>query len=98
MLKYIYFLHHFTELQDSGRICGRCAAGLDIYKCVCVCVCCVCGCVYVNISGQYLANNIWPRGTVAQLLALLTLPPHSKKVMGSIPAWGAIGSGGRFSP
>src|SRR4029434_2039396 len=30
--------------------------------------------------------------TVAQLLALL---PHSKKVMGSIPAWGAVGSGGQ---
>ena len=30
-------------------------------------------------------------GTVAQVLAL---PPHSKKVMGLIPAWGAVGSGG----
>src|SRR4029434_10802917 len=34
-------------------------------------------------------------GTVAQLLALL---PHSKKVMGSIPAWGAVGSGGQVLP
>ena len=33
--------------------------------------------------------------TVAQLLALLALPPHSKKVMCSIPAWGAVGSGGQ---
>ena len=32
--------------------------------------------------------------TVAQLLALLALPPHSKKVMGSIPTWSAVGSGG----
>src|SRR4029434_7132202 len=32
---------------------------------------------------------------VAQLLALL---PHSKKVMGSIPAWGADGSGGPVLP
>src|SRR4029434_2505110 len=32
---------------------------------------------------------------MAQLLALLALPPHSKKVMGSIPAWGAVGSGGQ---
>src|SRR4029434_5194999 len=36
-------------------------------------------------------------GTVAQLLALLVLLPHSKKVMGLIPAWGAVGTGGRFS-
>ena len=33
--------------------------------------------------------------TVAQVLAL---PPHSKKVMGSIPAWGAVGSGGQVLP
>ena len=33
-------------------------------------------------------------GTVARLLALL---PHSKKVMGSIPAWGAVGSGGQLA-
>ena len=45
--------------------------------------------------------SIWNRdnsikcGTVAQLLAL---PPHSKKVMGSIPAWGAVGSGGQVLP
>src|SRR4029434_5224777 len=31
-------------------------------------------------------------GTVAQVLAL---PPHSKKVMGLIPAWVAVGSGGQ---
>src|SRR4029434_1589649 len=40
-------------------------------------------------------------GTVAQvlaLLALLALQPHSKKVMGSIPAWGAVGSGGQVLP
>src|SRR4029434_5166204 len=37
-------------------------------------------------------------GTVAQLLALLALLPHSKKVMGSIPAWGAVGSGGQVLP
>src|SRR4029434_7354852 len=36
----------------------------------------------------------WHGGT-AQLLALL---PHSKKVMGSIPAWGAVGSGGQVLP
>src|SRR4029434_5053229 len=36
--------------------------------------------------------------TVAQLLALLALPPHSKKVMGLIPAWGAVGSGGQVLP
>src|SRR4029434_3791588 len=35
---------------------------------------------------------------VAQLLALLALQPHSKKVMGSIPAWGAVGSGGQVLP
>ena len=33
--------------------------------------------------------------TVAQLLAL---QPHSKKVMGSIPEWGAVGSGGQVLP
>ena len=32
---------------------------------------------------------------VAQLLAL---PPHCKKVMGSIPALGAVGSGGQVLP
>ena len=37
-------------------------------------------------------------GTVAQLLALLALPPHSKKVMGSIPAWAAVGSVGQVLP
>ena len=38
----------------------------------------------------------WLRcGTVAQVLAL---PPHSKKVMGSIPTWGAVGSGGQVLP
>ena len=37
-------------------------------------------------------------GTVPQLLALLALPPHSKKVMGSIPAWGAVGSEGQVLP
>ena len=34
-------------------------------------------------------------GTVAQVLAP---PPHSKKVMGSIPTWGAVGSGGQVLP
>src|SRR4029434_5294372 len=34
-------------------------------------------------------------GTVAQVLAL---PPHSKKVLGSIPAWGAVTSGGQVLP
>src|SRR4029434_4702440 len=29
---------------------------------------------------------------------VLALPPHSKKVMGSIPAWGAVGSGGQVLP
>src|SRR4029434_9506827 len=33
--------------------------------------------------------------TVAQLLAL---PPHSKKVIGLIPTWGAVGSGGQVLP
>ena len=28
---------------------------------------------------------------------MLALPPHSKKVLGSIPAWGAVGTGGSFS-
>ena len=32
------------------------------------------------------------------MLALLALPPHSKKVMGSIPAGGAVGSGGQVLP
>ena len=32
------------------------------------------------------------------MLAQLALPPHSKKVMGSIPAWGAVGSGGQVLP
>ena len=35
---------------------------------------------------------------MAQLLALLALLPHSKKVMGSIPAWGAVGYGGQVLP
>src|SRR4029434_1767918 len=52
--------------------------------------------------GQFCNRNTWSHiyssktdkisGTVAQVLAL---PPHSKKVMGSIPAWGAVGSGGQ---
>ena len=29
---------------------------------------------------------------------MLALPPHSKKVMGLIPAWGAVGSGGQVLP
>src|SRR4029434_6824000 len=37
-------------------------------------------------------------GTVAQLLELLALPPHSKKVMGLIPTWGAVGTGGAGPP
>ena len=32
---------------------------------------------------------------VAQVLAL---PPHSKKVLGSISAWGAVGTGGQVLP
>ena len=32
------------------------------------------------------------------MLALLALQPHSKKVMGSIPTWGAVGSGGLILP
>src|SRR4029434_2560508 len=55
-------------------------------ECVCVCVCffsmCACVCVHVCV-------------TVAQVLAL---PPHCKKVSGSIPAWGAVGSGGQVLP
>src|SRR4029434_2836464 len=46
-------------------------------------------------------NNITePRyGMVAQVVAqVLVLPPHSKKVMGSIPAWGADGSEGQAPP
>src|SRR4029434_1971488 len=39
--------------------------------------------------------TVYIRGTVAQVLAL---PPHSKKVMGSILAWGAVGSGGQVLP
>ena len=42
--------------------------------------------------------NVMLCGTVAQVLALLALQPHSKKVMGSIPAWGAVGSGGQVLP
>src|SRR4029434_4867501 len=34
-------------------------------------------------------------GTVAQVLAL---PPHSKKVMGSITTWGTVGSGRQVLP
>ena len=40
-------------------------------------------------------GNVAFCGTVAQVLALL---PHSKKVMGSIPAWRAVGSGGQVLP
>ena len=29
---------------------------------------------------------------------VLALPPHSNKVMDSIPAWGAVGSGGQILP
>src|SRR4029434_2504706 len=43
-------------------------------------------------------TNIQYGGTVAQLLALLALPPTSKKVMGSIPTWGTVGSGGQVLP
>ena len=45
---------------------------------------------------EVLADHEW--GTVAQLLALLALPPHSKKDMGSIPAWAAVGSVGQVLP
>ena len=48
-------------------------------------------CIYLVLSGVV-------RVRVAQLLALLALPPHSKKVMGSIPTWGAVGSGGQVLP
>src|SRR4029434_4732663 len=68
-------------------LCVHMCECVYVYVCVCICmyVCvCVCVCVY--------------RGTVAQLLALLALQPHSKKVMGSIPAWGAVGSGGQVLP
>ena len=43
----------------------------------------------------FLFKNMEWSGTVAQLLAL---PPHSKKVMGLIPTWGAVGSGGQVLP
>ena len=45
------------------------------------------------ISGMTIMRDY--TGTVAQLLAL---PSHSKKVMGSIPTWGAVGSGGQVLP
>src|SRR4029434_7172024 len=32
------------------------------------------------------------------VVQVLALPPHSKKVMGSIPAWCAVGSGGQVLP
>ena len=38
------------------------------------------------------------RSFYSELLALLELQPHSKKVRGSIPAWGAVGSGGQVLP
>src|SRR4029434_8814455 len=42
---------------------------------------------------HYRYSNI--SGTVAQVLAL---PPHSKKVLCSIPGWGAVGPGGQVLP
>ena len=47
---------------------------------------------------KYLIAMASSQCTVAQLLALLALPPHSKKVMSSIPAWGAVGSGRQVLP
>src|SRR4029434_1284952 len=41
-----------------------------------------------KFANELYTNRIVLCGTVAQLLALLALPPHSKKVMGSICAWG----------
>src|SRR4029434_3999443 len=51
-------------------------------------------CIYVLPMCMYVYIYVY-LGTVAQVLAL---PPHSKKVMGSIPAWGAVGSGGQVLP
>ena len=76
-------------------MCVRGCACVYVRECVCVfarahvCVS-VCVCVCVRACARWLRC-----GTVAQVLAL---PPHSKKVLGSIPAWGAVGTGGRFSP
>ena len=55
-----------------------------------------CVCIIGLFLVQRLRVNV--SGTVAQLLALLALPPHSKKVMGSIPTLGAVGSGGQVLP
>src|SRR4029434_7528488 len=100
-------------VSGCSDVCGflllaSVCANLWVYVCVCVCilfchatlcecvfVCtyvCVCLCVFVCVYSLIFI------GTLAQLLALLALLPHSKKVMGSIPAWGAVGTGGRFSP
>src|SRR4029434_5741215 len=50
---------------------------------------------YVFPGLHPLQIHIRHGGTVAQVLAL---PPHSKKVLGAIPAWGAVGSGGKVLP
>ena len=56
---------------------------------------------YPHVKHCYSPNALYGAscdpisGTVAQVLALL---PHSKKVMGSIPAWGAVGFGGQVLP
>ena len=48
--------------------------------------------VEINKYNQWI-NKVGTKGGT-----VLALPPHSKKVMGSIPAWGAVGSGGSSSP
>src|SRR4029434_2517937 len=56
---------------------------------------CILNTVYVYVYICVCMLVIKYGGTVTQLLAL---PPHSKTVMGSIPAWGAVGSGGPVLP
>src|SRR4029434_4624267 len=56
---------------------------------------CILNTVYVYVYICVCMLVIKYGGTVTQLLAL---PPHSKRVRGSIRAWGAVGSGGPVLP
>ena len=50
---------------------------------------------FMSQSGPGSVKSLSERGTVAQSVVL---SPHSKKVLGSIPAGDAVGAGGVFSP
>ena len=83
----------------SVFVCVCFLCGMSVFVCVCECVLfvwyvCICVCVSV----WYVCICVCVCVCVCHGGSVLALPPHSKKVMGSIPAWGAVGSGGQVLP